>query len=664
MSPAPSWPGLEAYNAALLSGGILDPELAGARPALNGWGQPSPISGGFAFTYRMNRPGAVPKALRLFHSGAAERRAAMAAAYRAVDAARREGPLARFLVGARWVESCVRAGGTAAPGVVMDWVEAPTLGPWLETAYADPAALERLRGELATLQDALEGEGCVHGDVQAGNLAVADGVALVLLDYDAFRSEDDADRSGEAGHVHFRHPDAAAGGNADRFPLLALDLGLAALAADPGLFEFCEGENVVWRADDYADPESSPAFARAAGVPALSRAAALFADVCKGSAEAVPSLGEFREAAGLSAPGPVPGARSKGRGKKGNSAASAVPSAAASVGTGTDGFALLPHPRGAGMDAEAAPARARKPRKRPDRGAKRGYVGQYPVLDPRELSAVEDAMGRKVELVGRVVSVKEGRTKYGKPYAFVNFSDWRADGIKLIYWSEGLEAVGSSAPDDSWVGRWLSATGLVDEPYENLRFGTTQYSVTILSGSQVRLLDEAEAKRRLDSASGAVLTDASEGAYDDPDIEAAFGVVEDLAYASPASAPRESPSTNAAFMADRFGTVYAAESRGGVRSPDPAAEPRPSRAGASVSPARPSNAELLAELSGGPKAAGPASAAGAAAPRQAAPGVSSPASRPAPASPAKAPAREGLPAGCAWAILIGIAFFFFWALGQ
>jgi len=269
-----------------------------------------------------------------------------------------------------------------------------------------------------------------------------------------------------------------------------------------------------------------------------------------------------------------------------------------------------------------------------------------------------------VELVGRVVSVKEGRTKYGKPYAFVNFSDWRADGIKLIYWSEGLEAVGSSAPDDSWVGRWLSATGLVDEPYENLRFGTTQYSVTILSGSQVRLLDEAEAKRRLDSASGAVLTDASEGAYDDPDIEAAFGVVEDLAYASPASAPRESPSTNAAFMADRFGTVYAAESRGGVRSPDPAAEPRPSRAGASVSPARPSNAELLAELSGGPKAAGPASAAGAAAPRQAAPGVSSPASRPAPASPAKAPAREGLPAGCAWAILIGIAFFFFWALGQ
>ena len=98
MSPAPSWPGFEAYNAALLSGGILDPELAGARPALNGWGQPSAISGGFAFTYRMNRPGAVPKALRLFHSGAAERRAAMAAAYRAVDAARREGPLARFLV--------------------------------------------------------------------------------------------------------------------------------------------------------------------------------------------------------------------------------------------------------------------------------------------------------------------------------------------------------------------------------------------------------------------------------------------------------------------------------------------------------------------------------------------------------------------------------------
>ncbi len=662
-----AWPSLADYNAALLSGGaaILDGALAGASPALNGWGQPSPISGGFAFTYRMSRPGAAPLALRLFHSGAAERRAAMAAAYRAVAAARRGGLLARFLVEARWVERCVRAGGVEAPGVVMDWVDAPTLGAWLEKAHADPSALETLRGELSALQDALEGEALVHGDIQTGNLAVARGTSLVLLDYDAFRAEDERERAHENGHVHFRHPDSGPRepGPVDRFSLLALDLGLAALAADPDLFARCEGENVLWRNDDYADPDSSPAFAAVSKLPALSRAAALFAEVCKGPAEAVPSLADFRAAAGLSDPGPgraFETVRGRAGGKKGNSAAADAPSAAASVGTWFDGSASPPQSRGAGINAGAAPGRARKPRKRAvpsGAAASRRYVGQYPVLDPRELSAVEDATGRKVELVGRVVSVKEGRTKYGKPYAFINFSDWRADGIKLIYWSEGLEAVGSSAPDDSWVGRWLSATGLVDEPYENLRFGTTQYSITILSGSQVRLLDEGEATRRLASASGAIFSDASEGAYDDPDFEAACMGSENDAYASPASAPRESPSTNAAFVADQFGNVYAAESRGGVRSPDPATAPRPSRAGASASPARPGNAELLAELSGGPKAAGPA-------PRQAAPGVSSPASRPAPASPAKAPEREGLPAGCAWAILIGVAFFIVWAMGQ
>ncbi|MBN1243420.1 MAG: hypothetical protein JXA15_12030 [Spirochaetales bacterium] len=653
-----AWPSLAEYNAALLSGGaaILDGALAGASPALNGWGQPSPISGGFAFTYRMSRPGAATKALRLFHSGASERRDAMAAAYRAVASARREGPLARFLVGARWVERCVRAGGVEAPGVVMDWVDAPTLGAWLEKAHADPDALEALRGELSALQDALEGEALVHGDVQTGNLAVARGTSLVLLDYDAFRAEDERDRAHENGHVHFRHPDSdpLEPGPVDRFPLLALDLGLASLAADPTLFARCEGENVYWRNDDYADPDSSPAFAAVSKIPALARAASLFAEVCKGPADSVPSLAEFRAAAGLSDPGPARASeKDRAGGEKGNSAASAAPSAAVSVGTGLDGFASPPQSRGAGMDAGAAPGRPRKPRVRPDRGGKRGYVGQYPVLDPRGLSAVEDATGSKVELVGRVVSVKEGRTKYGKPYAFVNFSDWRGDGIKLIYWSEGLEAVGASAPDASWMGRWLSATGLVDEPYENLRFGTTQYSITILSGSQVRLLDEAEASRRLASgASGASAADEGEA-----------GQTPSAGAAGAAEAWTATRGSNAAFVADRFGKVYDAVSRPGGRGPGPDSGPSPSspppRAGASGSAARPSNAELLAELADGPKAAGPAPAR---TPRPSVPAGPGPGARP--ASPAPAPAREGLPAGCIWAMVIAIALFIFWAMGR
>ncbi len=573
----------------------------------------------------------------------------MAATYRTVAEARRSPALARFLVGARWSDACVRADGVEAPGVVMDWVDAPTLGEWLENAHRDPDALERLRGELAALQAALEDEGYVHGDVQAGNLALRDGQELVLLDYDGFRAEEDPAAVRERGHVHFQHPAAEPGapGPADRFPLLAFDLGLAALAAEPDLFDCCEGENVVWRGDDFDDPDSSPAFARVAAIPALSRAAALFAAACKADADAAPTLADFRAAAGLTSPGPVPGRV----GKKGNSAASAAPSAAAPVGTWFDGSARPPHPRGADIPSGTASARARKP-------GSRAYRGQYPVVDAASLSAVAASVGAKVELVGRVVSVKRALTKYGKPYAFVNFGDWRRDGTKLVYWSEGLEAVGeSSAPTEAWEGRWLSATGLVDEPYENLRFGTTQHSITILSGSQVRVIPEAEARRRLAAGAGAPFAVVEE---DGGQTSFSAGCEDDGGRTSPAGA-------NAAFVADRFGNVYDARPPSWGRSSGPGSATHSSRPGPTgavatgASPSRPSNAELLAGLAGGPKATGPAPSAP---PRPASPGGPSPASRHAPAAPAEASGREGLPAGCAWAIVAAIAAFIFWAMGR
>ncbi len=461
MSP---WPGLEVYNAALAGGAgrLLPADLVGARAALNAWGVPNALSGGFAFIYELTLPSGQRRALRLFHTGREERVAALQEAYRLVKAQRRSGsPLKDYLVEARWVDACIAAGGRTVPGIVMDWVDAPTLGAWLERNHGDAAALRRLRSKLAQLQAALEGAGMVHGDIQTGNIAVRaipGDLSLILLDYDGFRQAGAASSASEEGHVHFRHPDPAVHGpGADRFPFLAIDLGLQALAADPSLFaRFSVGENVLFTGDDYRSPGTSGALAALAGLGGLGRTAEYFAALCRGASSAVPTVARFRAAAGL------------------DDAPAAVDAAHAQAAR-----LRIPAPAAAGPVPEGP------------------YLGQYPVLDPTLLSALANAVGSKVEVVGRIVSIKESRTKYGLPYVFANFGDWRADGTKLIWWSEGLEAFDDRGPDPGWEGRWVSATGLVDEPYRNDRFGTVQYSLTILDPSQVRFLSAPEAARRL-----------------------------------------------------------------------------------------------------------------------------------------------------------------------
>jgi len=455
------WPGLEAYNAALTTpdASLLAPGLKGASVKLNPWGTPNALSGGFAFIYELGLPGGSRKALRLFHTGDPGRSAMMKTAYGDVEALRNSAqPLGKHLVSARWEDQCILAGGRQVPGVVMDWVESPTLGSWLESHHGDSGAISNLRRWLAGLQESLADARMVHGDIQTGNMAVRADGSIVLLDYDGFRHADDQSAVWESGHVHFRHPDPGAPQSlADRFPLLAMDLGLAAIALEPSLFDrWSTGENVLFTGEDYLDPGSSGALDAAGRVPGMERAIDFFRAVCRGSAELVPTLAEFHEA---------------------------VKIAPASIIV-----AGIP-------DQDDVAARLA--------GKTRGqYQGQYPVLDPNLFQVLSGYVGSKVEMVGRVVSFKEGYTKYGKPYAFVNFGDWRHSGTKLIWWSEGLEAAGHRAPEEDWEGEWISAVGLVDEPYVNKRFGTVQYSITIVDSSQVRRIDQREAERRLGSTPG------------------------------------------------------------------------------------------------------------------------------------------------------------------
>ena len=533
-----AWPSLSDYNAALSGNpeNLLPPSLAGYRLVMGPLGAPMPVSGGYAYIYELRDGGGSRKALRCFKEDDKDRRARAASVCRGLaDLSAARPDLSAHFIRTAWEESCLRTPAGTVPAMVMDWAEGSTLGARLEAVQDNPAALRDLRERIHRMLTQLAVEGIVHGDLQTGNILIGTDGTPVLIDYDGLVLPGLPSGSVSPDlHPNFQHPewdDSCDPGLKDRFPSIVLDLGLAAAAEDPGLFpRFSTGENVLFRAEDLAQPESSPVFAAVRAIPSLARAAELLAGLALGPVSGLPSLAEFREEAWKARPGAVP------------------------------------RPEAAAPEAAAAP---------------KAYRGVYPVYAATDFDGLYDAVGEKVEVIGRVVAVKRALTKYGKPYAFVNFGDWRRDGFKLTIWSEGLETF-RKPPTDSWEGRWVTATGLVDEPYESERFGNTQLSITIQDASQVRFLDEAEALRRLGKAgvepkpSGRAYGPAS-GAWTAPGARASAGAAGSAAGAAARTSAGSKPSNREILERLRSGSSAPAPSRTSAPSGSyrPSAPPTP-----------------------------------------------------------------------------------------
>ena len=454
------WPSLAEYNAAFArpERGLLGASLKGATPKLGPLGGPMPVSGGFALIYELALPDGHRLAVRCFSEEDDLRMKGTTEACALLQSTLAATPSLRpHFVRAEWVENCVTTPSRSVPAIVMDWADGKVLSAWLEAHRRDTSGLLALRDELATLAAALEKRGIVHGDLQARNIFIGDKGVPVLIDYDELRFIGRSTApTFEGGHPHFQHPgwsSSCDSARKDRFPLIVLDLGLSALAADPTFFDrFATGENILFVRDDYLDPDSSPAFAALRELTGFSRAAELFAGLCHADPGIVPNLEEFRKEAW-----------------------------ATSTSTSTC------NPAEAELRTQVASARVRPA----------SYVGPYPVYEGRDYSGILRAVGKSVEVVGRILSVKDdGLTKHGDPYVFINFADWRGNGFKLTIWSEGLDSF-SIPPSRNWEGRWVSATGLIDEPYASSRWKNTQLSITIQDSSQLRFIDEAEARYRL-----------------------------------------------------------------------------------------------------------------------------------------------------------------------
>jgi hypothetical protein len=450
-----AYPQIVEYHEAVQhpSQAFVDPELKQGAVAENNLGLPLVMSGGFALTYAVTTQRR-KCAVRCFHRE-------IPAIHQKYDAISKK---LRSLTNGCFVhfdfqQSGINVRQQTFPIVRMDWVEGDTLGIWLDKHFNDPRALEKARTDFAAIARFLEQKGIAHGDIQNGNVMVANG-DIKLIDYDGMFVPGMRPGNGsETGHKHFQHPERRVsdfGPRMDRFSFIALDLSLKALVEDKSLYaKFREGgETVVFKANDFADPGNSEIFRRLMAMPKLKEQARRFAAICEASLAAVPTLDEYLTGHN------IPAAKTQ-------------------------------------IKTSSSPAA---------RSAAASYISAYPVVDALNFSAAMQRVGDRVELIGRIVEVKPGSRKAGKGppkrYVFINFGSSRGNILKISIWSDGLAKL-KEQPSAAWIGRWVSVTGLIDVPYENKRSGHKHLSITVQDDGQIQQLGETEAGFRLASISTA-----------------------------------------------------------------------------------------------------------------------------------------------------------------
>jgi hypothetical protein len=254
----------------------------------------------------------------------------------------------------------------------------------------------------------------------------------------------------ELGHKHFQHPrrsDKHFGPGIDRFSFICVDLSLQALITDPTLHDRYKegGETIIFKANDFAEPNRSEIFARLLNMPPTKQHAEWFAAICQSDPSQVPTLEEFLNG-------------------------SNIPRVATIVGK--------------------AEVKGRS-----------AYIPAFVVLDASDFEGANRLIGQRVELIGCIEDLKPGTTRKGLPYLFLNFGPWKGEIVKITIWSEGLNNL-AVVPNRSRLGQWVSVTGLIDPPYYSRKYEYTHIGITVTDQSQIQRISQDEATYRLGGDKG------------------------------------------------------------------------------------------------------------------------------------------------------------------
>lgn len=495
-----------------------DPALRGATVETNALGMPRVRSGNFALVFRLDA-GTETYAVRCFtrtSKEVAQRYQAIAEATQALRVSTMPSAFLPFDYQAQGVS----VEGEFFPIIKMKWAVGRSLGDYLSEHHQNRTKLAALRQSMKSLAGFLESHSIAHGDIQPGNVMVSeDAKQLQLVDYDGmYVPALSGLPAAELGHINFQHPkrsEAHFQAELDRFSFIAIDFALSVLEIEPGLWErsYSDEEGIVFRASDYANPLQSPVLALLAERPALRERVEQFSRICLGRFEDIPTLEEFQNAAIQTAqPAKAPTLIRP----------SAAPSTAPIPAKPAGGTEKAPAPKELPAIATSAPLvfrpvlRAEPTANTNPQETAAAYVGSYEVVSAASFVKVSQHVGKRIELVGKVIEVRSGKARFNnrpalRPYIYVDFNEMssgRVVRIKLL--PEVLETMRGSPeqlPNQSWVGKWLTVSEVVQPvqylPHPAFSGGIGEASLLINQPGQIRRLSEAEARYRLASNNAA-----------------------------------------------------------------------------------------------------------------------------------------------------------------
>ncbi|WP_433666948.1 AarF/UbiB family protein [Nocardia sp. CA-136227] len=243
-------------------------ELRDSVPDLTKLRQPRAISGAFASVFPLTHTATGRRyAIKCFTRDVPDQQAR----YRAISEKLSALPAAElsqpWKIGFEYLPDAVLVGTARYPILKMEWAQGITLSAWLDAHHDDRRKVDRLTERFAQLILDLEAHGIAHGDLQHGNLLVADDETLRLLDYDGMFVPDLAGFAGtERGHRNYQSPrrgDDDFGTEMDRFSAWLIYSALKAVAIDPSLWRQLHethGEYLLLNEDDLKHPEGSSRF--------------------------------------------------------------------------------------------------------------------------------------------------------------------------------------------------------------------------------------------------------------------------------------------------------------------------------------------------------------------------------------------------------------------
>lgn len=405
-------------------------------------GLPRVRSGGLALTYKLSGNGK-KIALRCFHKVSPRREQHYSAISRFLTL--NPSPI---LIRTSYQPQGIRYQGGLYPITLMEWIDGEILGTYVFNQYHDPTAMSKLLGNFQQLVNELHRLKIAHGDLSHSNIILTNG-SMKLIDYDGmYVPELKGSGSVELGNRSFQHPGRTLedfGPLLDRFSVIVIYLALEAISISPTIYDnYGTGrEGLLFSQSDFLDPNSSKLIGDIEKLPGMTSQIRYFKQICLSDFSNIPSLDEFM-----------------------SNSSSVV----------------------------SLPKSSRLPTR---------TEGEF-AIDARFMQKLLQKESEPAVVIGRIGSIRKGKTYRNDPYAFLNIGVWPRQTFTVVIWSEVLELLHQVGLDpEVFAGAIVSVSGIISK-----YAGSPQ--IILESPADIAIITYAEAMERLKNKDQATETAISD----------------------------------------------------------------------------------------------------------------------------------------------------------